>query len=499
MGTIHFLLPSEMTAEAARELERSCLTGSPDNMPWPTTVQSEPGRLTLQRRNLDESGCLVAPWPVPGAGLLMGTSATLMERSAPYHLPLELSRGKVNQVRCQTWDWTSIGLHVPEELARLIRDASTAFGQAVTGSASGEADGQAEAALALGYRAADRLVHHYVEQLLQVRHQRQPHFDTTLSCSLGPAVPDGAAAAALAESCNAVRLPFAWNLIEPAQGSYQWEASDALLDWARARELSVSGGPLIDFSASRLPEWLWLWEHDTASLTQFLCGYVETVVKRYREHIRRWQLTAASNNAAVLTLNEEELLYLTLKVVETARRIDPELDLTVGIAQPWGEYLAQREHTRSPFLFADELARTGMRLAGLDLEVVLGIAPRGSYCRDLLEVSRLLDLYALLGLPLGVTLGYPSAKNHDPLADPELRVAAGHWHDGFSPAVQADWAAHFGELVVAKPYVSSVTWAHLIDAEPHQFPHCGLVDAEGQAKPVVRALRTLREKHLFSP
>src|SRR5947208_1657550 len=98
MGTIHFLLPTGLTAEAARELERSCLTGSPDNMPWPTSVHLQDGLLTLQRRKLDESGCLVAPWPVPGAGLLMGSSATLMERAQPYHLPLELARGKVHQL-----------------------------------------------------------------------------------------------------------------------------------------------------------------------------------------------------------------------------------------------------------------------------------------------------------------------------------------------------------------------------------------------------------------
>ena len=39
----------------------------------------------------------------------------------------------------------------------------------------------------------------------------------------------------------------------------------------------------------------------------------------------------------------------------------------------------------------------------------MGVTPRGSYCRDLLETSRILDLYALLGLPLRVTLGYPSS------------------------------------------------------------------------------------------
>ena len=53
--------------------------------------------------------------------------------------------------------------------------------------------------------------------------------------------------------------------------------------------------------------------------------------------------------------------------------------------------------------------------------MVMGVTPRGSYCRDLLDASRVLDLYALLGMPLQVTLGYPSAGGADPLADPTLR------------------------------------------------------------------------------
>src|SRR5262245_26351000 len=98
MGAIHFQLPSGLSAEAARELERACLTGSPDNMPWPTTTHLENGLLTLRRRKLDESGCVVAPAPIPGAGLLMGSSATLMERAQAYDLLIELARGKVHQL-----------------------------------------------------------------------------------------------------------------------------------------------------------------------------------------------------------------------------------------------------------------------------------------------------------------------------------------------------------------------------------------------------------------
>jgi hypothetical protein len=99
-------------------------------------------------------------------------------------------------------------------------------------------------------------------------------------------------------------------------------------------------------------------------------------------------------------------------------------------------------------------------------------------------------------VPLRVTLGYPSATGADAQADPELSIAAGHWRSGFSPAVQADWAASLAALALCKPYVRGVQWVHFTDAEPHQFPHCGLVDAAGQVKPASLRLQELREKHL---
>src|SRR5207247_3453517 len=136
-------------------------------------------------------------------------------------------------------------------------------------------------------------------------------------------------------------------------------------------------------------------------------------------------------------------------------------EVVIGVSQPWGEYMAVADRTYSPFIFADNLIRTGLNLSGLNLEMVMGVKGRGSYCRDLLEASRLLDLYALLGVPLQVTLGYPSSAEADPKADPEADVGAGHWQNGCSAAVQAAWAASFGALSLCKPYVRGVTWCHL--------------------------------------
>jgi hypothetical protein len=260
--------------------------------------------------------------------------------------------------------------------------------------------------------------------------------------------------------------------------------------------LAVSGGPLIDFSRGNLPQWLWLWERDAQNLADFMCGYVEKTLERYHGQIPVWEITAASNWASLLALEEDELLWLTVRLLEVARQVDPQIQVSVGIAQPWGEYLASEDRAHSPFVFADTLLRSGIPLAALGLELVMGIWPRGSYWRDLLDTSRLLDLYALLGLPLRVSLGCPSAAAVDPLADPEFRVVSQTSRREWSADQQAAWASRLAALTACKPYVQAVDWIHLSDGEPHQFPHCGLVDRNQASKPVVNRLRRLREQRL---
>jgi hypothetical protein len=496
MGTLTFQLPAGVSADAVRELEYSYLLGGPDNMPWATLVQPGiEGQIQLVRP-ADESGFLAAPWAVAESGLLMATSGTLMERERPYHLLVELARGKVNQVRCQAADWRAGGLNVGAPLNDLIQKASVAFGHAVTRMPSEDGERQCQDALGQGYQSAAELVRAYVDQVFQIRHQRQPRLDSTLACRLGPTLPPEPLTQQLAATFSGVYLPLSWNLVESAEASYRWDQCDALVDWALAHQFEITAGPLIDFSSVQLPSWLWLWEGDVTSLASFMSKFVETTVRRYRARVRRWHLTAASNWAHVLGLNEEELLGITYRLIETARQVDPGLELIFGISQPWGEYMAQEERTHSPFIFADTLIRSGVNPWALDVEVVMGVKARGSYCRDLLETSRLLDLYALLGVPLRVTLGYPSSNRPDTQADPEAMIGRGHWRAGFTPAVQAEWAAQFAELSVCKPYVQGVQWTHLSDAEPHQFPHSGLIDAQGNAKPALTKLRALREAHL---
>jgi Glycosyl hydrolase family 10 len=495
MGTMHFVLPPDMEGPALNQLRRACFAGGQDNMPFHTQVALEPGQLRLMRKE-NESGCVALPWVIEGAGILMTSTATLVERTSPYPLVLELARGKVNQLRNQAAEWLLSGLNAPAALPAAIHDATMKLGRAISLSPQKESAHFAQLALAQAYGASDQLIGAFAQQVFQIRHQQQPRLDTLLGCRLSPAIPVEAVGTALREAINTACLPLTWTTVQTAEKEFRWGPHDQLLDWATGNGLHVVGGPLIDFRSGGLPSWVQSRQMSLAGIASLTCAYAAAVVKRYQGRIRTWQLTAGGNVSKLPGLGEEEMLWLMTRIAEAARQPDAGAELLIGLAQPWGEYLAGEPRHHSPFMFADTLVRSGLRLAGLDLEIVMGLWPGGTYCRDLLDVSRLIDLYGQLGVPLQITLGLPSDAGPDDMASAEMQVDAGRWGDGFTPQMQARWATAVGALAVCKPAVRSVQWVHLSDAEPHLFPACGLVDAQGNLKPALESLRQLRSGHL---
>jgi hypothetical protein len=493
-GAMIFQLPAMLADEARQELERSSVTGGQDNMPYQTDAVVEAGLLTLTR-GVNESGSVQGPWQIDGAGQLMTSSATLMERPMPYHLAIELARGKLNQVRSQLADWAHGGLILPNTLQNEIREATSAFTRALMRLPDPDAVPLAEQALRLAYQAAHQLVLIYIDRVLDMRHARQPKLDTAWGCRLESDTP-GPTAKEFTQTFNTVGVPFPWQQLEPNRGQFVWESSDRMVNWATAQGLRTIGGPLVDFAGRNLPDWLWGDATDLVSLGNVMAGYVETVVRRYQTRIRTWQITAGSNCAGILASRDDELIWLTLRLADAVRRVNPQLDIVVGLAQPFGDYLAEQERPKTPFIFADDLLRTGIKLAAIELEFIMAVSPRGSYCRDLLEVSRVLDLYALLGVPIQALLGYPSSATPSEHADPDQRISLGHWRSGYFEETQADWAAAFASLALCKPYIRTVQWSHWSDAQPHAFPHCGLIDEQGRAKPALQALAKLRTEHL---
>jgi hypothetical protein len=54
-------------------------------------------------------------------------------------------------------------------------------------------------------------------------------------------------------------------------------------------------------------------------------------------------------------------------------------------------------------------------------------------------------------------------------------------------------ASTVAPLLLGRTSVQVVLWNQLTDHEPHEFPHGGLFDAKGSAKPTLGMLRDLRK------
>jgi hypothetical protein len=418
-----------------------------------------------------------------------------MEREEPYHLPLELTRGKISHVRNQISEWQIIGLVVPAQVHEKVREAMGHFARSlVLDHESGESVELAEKAIQAALDAAHLLTASYTEQALAIRRQSASRFPVLLGADLGTSLLDDGTASQCLDTFNAANVPLTWKEVETGEESYYWELSDQQMQWCRTNKLSTTAGPLVQFDQHALPDWLTLYEEDFDALMSFSADFVRRVVARYRGQVDLWQCAGRVNTGDVLSLSEEEKVRLTARAVELTRSIDPDSAVAVAFDQPWAEYLGKREMDFPPLHFADALVRANLGLSGLVLEINVGYQPDGSLFRDPLEFNRLLDYWSLLGVPLYVSISVPSASNDDPLARRRNRLPPHDW----TPESQQMWVQRYVPLLLSKPMVHGVFWSQMRDSEPHDFAHGGLFDLRGQPKPALRQFASIR-KAFFAP
>jgi hypothetical protein len=181
--------------------------------------------------------------------------------------------------------------------------------------------------------------------------------------------------------------------------------------------------------------------------------------------VRTWQAFAGFNHADSLGLGEDDRLRLAARVLESVRQADPEAEVVIGIAQPWGDYLTSEDRTYSPIVFADTLMRAGFTFAALELELLTGPGGRAGARRDLLDTFRVLDLFGVLGIPLEVLVGQTRSSGES---------ASG---------------VAVTELATALPHVRGVYWESWDDGPGSRVPHCSLRSDETQLPHELFALR----------
>jgi hypothetical protein len=490
MGVMTFHIPAKMPHGARAAVDLARFAGGYDHTPFPSDVLVKGEQLTLTRSQ-NESGYVTVPWPVDGVGFPVTTSATLRERAEPYRLLVELARGKVNQVRSQVAEWDMAGVGTPADTRAVLLAATKRFGTASLDPNGAEADAAAGRVLADAYAAADKAVAGFADSI-RGKGGHRPQF----GCRIGER-PAAADEGKFLAAFTAARLTPNWPRIEPQQARYDWSQLDDLIDWAARSGLRPSVGPLIDLGGP-LPAWLNDWRGDPPSLAAYFCDFVETAVDRYRKKVTDWVLCSGFNHTDALGLAEDDRLRLAARLLDAARAADPDARWVVGLAQPWGDYLDNDKYTYSPLVFADTLLRSGLPVAGFELELIAGLGPNASRLRDRLDAYRLFDLFSVLGVPIEVVLKHPGKP---PASDssvastiPGLGMPTGLWNGSEDAAAQAVWGERMAHLGLSLPTLKAVYWGQWDDtlADPS-----GLVPVGGgPLKPLYHALARVRQLHL---
>lgn len=498
MGVMRFLV---LPAEAAMNWPESssAYITALDGRVFQGRIELAGNVLSCTRANSD-SGKLHVAWPVPGMGRPVLTTASLPESDHPYLLTLELARGKIGELRDQAFQWQFAGMSISPEYQELMKTAFSLFSKASASRSEPLAASQyAQEALVHACRAGDLLARSYTLQRKQSRKASSVHPPALLGCTLDAAALEDPLRRSFFGTFSAAAVPIEWSRVEPVEGSYQWQPLDALVDACQRRRCVIRAGPLLDLAPGGLPVWLAPWAADFLNLQSFVCDFMETAVSRYAGRIRIWEVSARGNTGGGLALTEEQRLAVTARSIEAAQRTDTEAQLFVRVNQPWGEYQSAGGNRLTPFQFVDALLRSRIGLSGVNLEIAVGYTPEGDLNRDLLSVSRLIDLWSLLGVQLHVTLAFPSTRDSDPEASPRIQqTQRSPWRDEWSEPAQAEWAENYVSILMAKPQVTGVFWTHFHDGLPHRFANAGAVRANGQLKPLLLALAE-QQTHKLDP
>lgn len=490
MGVMRFRIhpPERLTDEM---VQQAYLTGS-ERVAWRVETSADSGILSLYRAT-PESANLHLPWSIEGHGVVTVSSGCLMERPKPYLVPLELARGTLSQLRNQLTDWQAIGLSVSQPVRDRVVEAMRSFGRAATLQDDLAACAQvSEISLRHSYEAAVLLAVAYTDQCIAVRRRGGGRLSAWLGGNLGGTLLDDSTATSFLRTFNAANVPVCWHDVEATEGSYYWPISDRQIEWCQAHGLRAVAGPLLRLSPDGLPDWLALWEDDFENLLAFVEEFVHAAVTRYRGQVDLWQCAGRVNTGDVLSLSEQDKLRLTARTVELVRQLDPDVPAAISLDQPWAEYMSRRDTDFPPLHFADALIRAGLDISGLVLEVNWAASPGGTLPRSPLELSRQLDAWGALGLPLYLGVSAPSDVKADPLARGANQPPPGKW----TPRAQQAWIARCVPLMLAKPCVAGVFWNQLRDAETHEFPHAGLFDQHGRPKPALKTIAAIRQAHL---
>ncbi len=478
MGQYRFAIP-----DSERFVADSLIAGQIvglEGIPWPgKTLLHE--SLLLINRNTNISGRLLLPWKTPGFGELSLTTGTLPEVAEPYLLDVELARGSLSRLRNQVSIWSEGGLNIPADFQNALDATVEAFSTALFSRNLASQRVQIceqvlDRCVELMFQITDRFSDQ-IAALHNAQTQPVPVIAGTVRCLPTPVTDDPSMPWCVQQMSQPEIRVASEKDMEPLDFGHL----DRVVDWlddVNAKSVRI-GGPLLPFDHTQLPCWIpgdGTFE-DRVEAARRLCRRLGAL---YQKRIKILHVTSGISGVGHQHFNYPQQLQMTLEMLESLDQVMPNTSMMVSFDQPWGERLSMATGGVPAMEIADSLLRYGARISAIGLEFNLDYWPQGTMMRDPLQWVDMIDRWSQFGLPLVIYLSAPTGDTAKSANSRFLQTIRGNTH----PARLAKYLTTVFNLLVRRPAVNVVAWRYWADNENQRFPLAGLVDDQGQPKPM---------------
>jgi GH35 family endo-1,4-beta-xylanase len=443
------------------------------------------GLIECKKPHKETSG-LALLWPVSRFGSLLLPTTALPERDRPYNLNVEITRAKLMQIVNKREDWSIL-----DDPGGTSKEAQELFVQAVQNLSSPSAAAKlADQSLEKAMPFSEKLAIKQAESFFNAKSTSHGFSRGCLGCRLEPArIFEERYVDELMELFGYASVPIRWADIEHEKGKYDFSLIDSCIQVLSKRKLAICAGPLLCFSADSLPEWLMDEKPDFEVVREKAYQFVVKMVSRYADRIRSWIVLSSLNMHNYFAFNFEQTLEMTRAANMAVKSVSNRVLKIVEIGNIWGEYYSTESNSMPPVVYIDMLLQGGIAFDAFGLQLQFGRNKSGMHLRDMMEISAVLDKFALLGKALYITgVEVPSVKD-----DTEDGQLAGEWHGPWNENLQAQWLEQFYKIALSKPFVDSVVYSNLVDDNSNVIPSSGLLTRKFEPKESFTILKKLHE------
>jgi GH35 family endo-1,4-beta-xylanase len=289
---------------------------------------------------------------------------------------------------------------------------------------------------------------------------------------------------------GSVTIPINWAKIESQKGNFDFSTIDACIDLLGRKKLTLSAGPLLCFSKEYLPKWLLRSGEGFEKIREMAYRFISEVVTRYSGVIRAWYAISGLNVFNHFGFRFEQILEMTRAANMAVKQASDRAMKIIEISNPWGEYYTTTPNSIPPLVYMDMVVQSGINFDAFGMQVRFGKNQLGMHVRDVMQVSAILDTFAPIAKPLYITGVEVPSHNGAGLYDGRV---AGIWHEEWNQSQQGKWIEQFYKIALSKPFVSSVTYSNLTDAENGTIANSGLLTAQLETKESFKRLKKLHD------